>query len=118
MSIDPKAAAHIARLEAEVERQGEQIERMEYSDGDAEHWRHLATRLEADVARLTKERITAERDALEYMGKLQRAASALEPFDALFRDFVGPVKEEWFDRFAEATGKARATLSSIKEPTT
>ncbi len=52
----------ITTLAAENERQGEQIQRMEYSDGDAEHWRFLATTLERQLA-TAREALTDIRDA-------------------------------------------------------
>lgn len=39
-----EAAAAITSLIAERDGLAKQVERMEYSDGDAEHWRHLATK--------------------------------------------------------------------------
>jgi len=134
-------------LEAEVARQGKHIGGLEYSDGDAEHWRHLATRLEEDVARLTKEmedlaeisansrgvhidrnRWKDRAETAEAQNKAMR--EALESLNTTDQELIrihnkctsvdGDVKiwSRMLLLLVDYAISARATLSSIKEPTT
>lgn len=69
----------------------------------------------AFIAQWVSDARTELRRSEALSAKLKLAEAALEPFDALFRDFVGPVNEEWFDRFATAINSARLALHSIRE---
>lgn len=50
-----EAASRLQSLKAERDALASQVQRMEYSDGDAEHWKFLAERAEAENATLKGE---------------------------------------------------------------
>lgn len=88
------ATQRAERAEAEIERLTAQLRQMEFSDGDAQHWRHIAERAQAEAERLTAERNAAianaellgwrvdrcVRDASTLTRQLEEAREALEPF--------------------------------------
>jgi hypothetical protein len=70
--------------------------------GPTPNQKHPSTHSVASEAAATITRLTEEVEA---------AREALQPWEKLFADFVGPVNEQWFDRFAKATTAARARLA-------
>lgn len=68
-SIIAAKREQLAVLTAERDELGRQIERMEYSGGDAEHWRHLATTAEAQL----KAAHEALQQAFDFLGGIDGA---------------------------------------------
>lgn len=104
-----KFAERIAELEAEVERLAEAIEEMEYSDGDASFWRHIAKQNAEALSRTGAVKVELSENTGELIDKMAEAIRG----DTTSDDTPWATLSE--DRKIGWRGDAERALAVVKE---